>query len=54
MRHAGSLMNFWMTATVTAIAAANRYQGRSATTHNTRTIPADLRYVRPEKQTVGQ
>src|SRR6266568_9311924 len=42
-----------MTATVTATAAANRYQQRPATTHNTRRIRANLAYVRPEKRTVG-
>src|SRR5438132_3887944 len=43
-----------MTATVTATAAANRYQQRSATAHNARTIRANLAYARPEKRTVAQ
>jgi hypothetical protein len=42
-----------MTATVTATAAANRYQQRPATTHNTRTIRANLEYARPEKGKVA-
>jgi hypothetical protein len=41
-----------LTATVTATAAANGYQQRPATAHNTRTIRANWGYVRPEKQTV--
>ena len=41
-----------MTTTVTAIAATNRERQRPATAHNTRTIRANLGYVRPEKQTV--
>jgi hypothetical protein len=41
-----------MTTTVTATAAANGYQQRPATAHNTRTLRANLGYVRPEKQTV--
>jgi hypothetical protein len=42
-----------LTVTVTATAAANRYQQRSPTAHNTRTIRANWGYVRPEKRKVG-
>jgi len=41
-----------MTATVTATAAANGEQQRSATAQHTRTIRGNWGYVRPEKQTV--
>ena len=44
--------NHRLTATVTATAAANGYPQRPATAHNTRTIRANLGYVRPEKQTI--
>jgi hypothetical protein len=37
---------------LTATAAATGYQQRPATAHNSRTIRANLGYVRPEKQTV--
>jgi hypothetical protein len=37
---------------MTATAAANGYQQRPATAHNSRTIRANLAYARPEKQTV--
>ena len=39
-------------AKVTATAAANGYQQRPATAHNSHTIRANLAYARPEKQTV--
>ena len=41
-----------MTATVTAIAAANGYHQRPVTVHNSRTTRANSAYFRPEKQTV--
>jgi len=41
-----------MTATLTATAATNGYQQRPATAHYSRTIRANLAYVRPEKRTV--
>jgi hypothetical protein len=37
---------------VTATAATNGYQQRSATAHNTPTISATLAYATPEKRTV--
>jgi hypothetical protein len=43
----------WLTATVTATAATNGKQRRSATAPHNRTIRANWGYVRPEKQTVG-
>jgi hypothetical protein len=43
-----------LTATVTATAAANGYQQRPATAHNTRTIRANWGYVRPEKRKVAE
>jgi hypothetical protein len=42
-----------LTATVTATAATNGDQQQPATADNTRSIPANWGYVRPEKQTVG-
>jgi hypothetical protein len=48
-----AVVNQRLTATVTATAAANGYQQRSATAHNARTIGANLGYVRPEKRKVG-
>ncbi len=42
-----------MTATATATAAANGYQQRPATAHNTRMIRANLGYARPEKRKVA-
>jgi hypothetical protein len=42
-----------LTATVTATAATNGRQRRSATARNPRAIGANLGYARPEKQKVG-
>jgi hypothetical protein len=41
-----------LTATVTATAATNGYQQRSATAHNTRKISNTLTYAMPGKRTV--
>ena len=41
-----------LTATLTATAAANGYQQRSATAHNTRVISVTLAYATPEKRKV--
>jgi hypothetical protein len=42
----------WLTATVTATAAANGKRQRSAAPRDTRTLPGHWGYVRPEKRKV--
>src|SRR5690242_15582828 len=50
---AGKVARRGRVARMTATAAANGYQQRPATTHNARTIRANLAYARPEKTSQG-